>query len=402
MSALSFTSFLTDFATLPDPRIARRRRYPLLEILFLCVSASLSGYEEWQQVVDFGRAKLAWLRTYLPFAAGVPSHDTLNRVMGLLEPRAFEQCLIAWARRGVTLPDGAQVCLDGKRLCRSATARQQQTPHALGGASAVHLLHAWCDEVGLCLGQYQTPDKANEITALPDLLALLEVGGCLLTMDAIGCQKSVTQAIAAAGADYLLALKGNQAALQAAVQAAFAQAPETQAPETQAPETQAAEAQAAEAQAAHTHTGEKAAHGRRETRTCRVLPAAVLPAAVRGPEWAGLCTVVEVVATRTVVATGVTTTETRLYVSSRQGSAADFQGYVRRHWGIENRLHWVLDVVFGEDRSRKRARNAAANCAVVRKFALNLLRARPENMSLNRKRNHCALSDEYREKCLGF
>ena len=392
MSALSFTSFLTDFATLPDPRIARRRRYPLLEILFLCVSASLSGYEEWQQVVDFGRAKLAWLRTYLPFAAGVPSHDTLNRVMGLLEPRAFEQCLIAWARRGVTLPDGAQVCLDGKRLCRSATAHQQQTPHALGGASAVHLLHAWCDEVGLCLGQYQTPDKANEITALPDLLALLEVGGCLLTMDAIGCQKSVTQAIAAAGADYLLALKGNQAALQAAVQAAFAQASEAQAPETQA----------AEAQAAHAHTGEKAAHGRRETRRCRVLPAAVLPAAVRGPEWAGLCTVVEVVATRTVVATGVTTTETRLYISSRQGNATDFQKYVRRHWGIENRLHWVLDVVFGEDRSRKRARNAAANCAVVRKFALNLLRARPENMSLNRKRNHCALSDEYREKCLGF
>ena len=123
---------------------------------------------------------------------------------------------------------------------------------------------------------------------------------------------------------------------------------------------------------------------------------------MRGPEWAGLCTVVEAVAARTVVATGVTTTETRLYVSSRQGSAADFQGYVRRHWGIENRLHWVLDVVFGEDRSRKRARNAAANCAVVRKFALNLLRTRPENMSMNRKRNHCALSDEYREKCLGF
>ena len=111
---------------------------------------------------------------------------------------------------------------------------------------------------------------------------------------------------------------------------------------------------------------------------------------------------VEVVATRTVVATGVTTTETRLYISSRQGNATDFQKYVRRHWGVENRLHWVLDVVFGEDRSRKRARNAATNCAVVRKFALNMLRARPENMSLNRKRNHCALSDEYREKCLGF
>ena len=396
MSALSFTSFLTEFATLPDPRMTRRRRYPLLEILFLCVSASLSGYEEWQHVVDFGRAKLAWLRTYLPFAAGLPSHDTLNRVMGLLEPRAFEKCLICWARRDVALPEGAQICLDGKRLCRSATARQQQAPHAQGGVSAVHLLHAWCDEAGLCLGQYQTPDKTNEITALPELLALLEVGGCLLTMDAIGCQKSVTQAIAAAGADYLLALKGNQAALQAAVQGAFAAA-------TQTADTQTADTQAADTA---TDTGEKAAHGRWETRTCRVLPATALPAAVRGPEWAGLRTVVEVVATRTVVATGVTTTETRLYVSSRQGHAIDFQKYVRRHWGIENRLHWVLDVVFGEDRSRKRARNAAANaaanCAVVRKFALNLLRARPENMSLNRKRNHCALSDEYREKCLGF
>lgn len=392
MSALGFTSFLTAFATLPDPRMTRRRRYPLLEILFLCVSASLSGYEEWQHVVDFGRAKLAWLRTYLPFAAGIPSHDTLNRVMGLLEPRAFEQCLICWARRDVALPEGAQICLDGQRLCRSATARQQQAPHAQGGVSAVHLLHAWCDEAGLCLGQYQTPDKTNEITALPELLALLEVGGCLLTMDAIGCQKSVTQAIAAAGADYLLALKGNQAALQAAVQGAFAAA-------TQTTDTQTADTQAADTA---TDTGEKAAHGRRETRTCRVLPATALPAAVRGPEWAGLRTVVEVVATRTVVATGVTTTETRLSVSSRQGHAIDFQKYVRRHWGIENRLHWVLDVVFGEDRSRKRARNAAANCAVVRKFALNLLRARPENMSLNRKRNHCALSDEYREKCLGF
>ena len=417
MSALSCTSFLTAFATLPDPRMTRRRRYPLLEILFLCVSASLSGYEEWQHVVDFGRAKLAWLRTYLPFAAGIPSHDTLNRVMGLLEPRAFEQCLICWARRDVALPEGAQICLDGKRLCRSATARQQQAPHAQGGVSAVHLLHAWCDEAGLCLGQYHPPDKTNEITALPELLALLEVGGCLLTMDAIGCQKSVTQAIAAAGADYLLALKGNQAALQAAVQGAFAaatqttdtqttdtQAAATQAADTQAAATQAAATQTADTQAADTatDTGEKAAHGRRETRTCRVLPATALPAAVRGPEWAGLRTVVEVVATRTVVATGVTTTETRLSVSSRQGHAIDFQKYVRRHWGIENRLHWVLDVVFGEDRSRKRARNAAANCAVVRKFALNLLRARPENMSLNRKRNHCALSDEYREKCLGF
>jgi len=153
---------------------------------------------------------------------------------------------------------------------------------------------------------------------------------------------------------------------------------------------------------AATMAGEKPAHGRVETRTCRVLPATVLPAPLRGPDWVGLQTLVEVVATRTVGTTGITQTETRHYLSSHHGTAADFQGYVRRHWSIENRLHWVLDVVFGEDHSRKRAGHAAANCAVVRKFVLNLLRTQPENKSLSRKRNGCALSDEYREKCLGF
>ena len=279
------------------------------------------------------------------------------------------------------LPDGAQICLDGKRLRRFATARQQQTPHAQGGATAVHLLHAWCDEAGLCLGQYQIPDKANEVTALPGLLALLDVNGCLLTMDVIGCQKSVTQVIGGAGAEYLLALKGNQPVLHTAVKAAFAATASTEAATT---------------------GGEKPAHGRVETRICRVLAANCLPAALRGPEWVGLRTLVEVVATGTTAATGVTTTETRHYLSSRQASAAAFQGYARRHWNIENRLHWVLDAVFGEDHSRKRAGHVAAYCAIIRKFVLHLLRAQPEGKSLNRKRNLCALSGEYRQTCLGF
>jgi len=184
MTGLTFASSLSDFATLPDPRIARRRQYPLLEILWVCVSAGVSGYTGWEEIADFGEARLAWLRTYLPFKQGIASHDTLNRVISRLAPRAFEQCFSTWAARGLVLPEGTQVCLDGKRLRRSATARQQQTPRAEGGVSAGHLLHAWCDEAGLCLGQYQTPDKANEITALLDLL---DVRGCLLTRDAIGC-----------------------------------------------------------------------------------------------------------------------------------------------------------------------------------------------------------------------
>lgn len=386
MTGLNFASLLTDFADLPDPRMARRRRYPLLEILLVNVSAGVSGYWEWEEIADFGVAKLAWLRTYLPFEEGIASHDTLNRVMSRLAPRAFEKCFIDWVGRSMVLPGGAQICLDGKRLRRSATARQQQTPHAQGGASAVHLLHAWCDEAGLCLGQYQTPDKANEITALPALLDLLDVRGCLLTMDAIGCQKSVTQAITAAGADYLLALKGNQAALQTAVSEAFAA-------DATAPLPVAELAQM---------PPEKPRHGRHETRSCRVLPASVLPAHLRGSDWHGLQTLVQVQATRQCVGTGQVQHETRYYLSSREASAAAFGGYVRRHWGIENRLHWVLDVVFGEDACRKRAGHAAPNCAVVRKFVLNLLQAQPEKISLNRKMNRCALSDEYREKCLRF
>ena len=179
------------------------------------------------------------------------------------------------------------------------------------------------------------------------MLALLDVQGCLLTMDAIGCQKSVTQAIAIAGAgvDYLLALKSNQPALQQAVEAAFAA--------TASAETT-------------TTTGEKPTYGRVETRTCRVLPADYLPTVLRGPEWIGLHTL------------RVATTEIQYYLSSRRASAAVFQGYVRRHWGIENRLHWMLDVIFGEDHSRKRADHVAANCAIICKFVLNLLRAQPK------------------------
>ncbi|WP_081867484.1 ISAs1 family transposase [Hymenobacter sp. IS2118] len=381
MMTSNLTSLLTDFATLPDPRIARRRQYPLLEILLVCVSAGVSGYGGWEEIADFGCAKLAWLRTYLPFEQGIASHDTLNRVMSRLDPRAFEKCFIDWVRQGLVLPDGAQICVDGKRLRRSATARQQQTPRAAGGVPAVHLLHAWCDEAGLCLGQYQTPDKANEITALPTLLDLLDVRGCLLSMDAIGCQKSITQAITAAGADYLLVLKGNQAALQTAVLAAFAASQKAEATST---------------------PPEKPVQGRHETRTCRVLPATVLPAQLRGPDWHALHTLVEVRATRRAVGSEQLQTETRYYLSSRQATAADFQGYVRRHWGVENRLHWVLDVVFGEDACRKRAGDAATNYAVIRKFVLNLLHEQPEKISLNRKMNRCALADEYREKCLRF
>ena len=383
MELFDFPTFLTDFEGLCDPRIVRHRKYPLLEILFLCVSAGLCGYQEWEEIAAFGRLKLPWLRTYLPFRAGIPSHDTLNRVLQLLDPRAFERCFVQWSTRTLVLPSGTQLCFDGKRLRRSATAQQQQTAHAAGGRSAVHLLNAWCDEVGGCLGQYQTGDKNNEVSALPALLELLDVRGCVVSADAGFGHRCVATALQQAGADYLLALKGNQANLLASTQHAF---------QTAAPDAVAFAKEAPE----------PPRHGRLEERQCRLLPAHVLPEAQRAA-WPGLTTLVEVQSYRKQVLSGVEQTETRYYLSSLAASPETFQHLVRRHWRIENNLHWVLDVVLGEDASRKRAGHAAANYAAIRKMVLRLLRDQPgKPLPLKRKQLQCALSDAIRAQCLGL
>lgn len=387
MEGLSLDSFLTDFAPVADPRLDRRKQYPLLEILLLCVAAGVSGYQEWEAIADFGRLKLAWLRQYLPYANGIPSHDTVNRVMGLLDLRQVERCLVQWSTRTVVLPGGAHLCVDGKCLRRSVTAHQAQTAHAQGGRTPVTLLHAWCDDAGLCLGQYETDNKVNEPRVLPDLLALLDVHGCVVSADAGFTQPATAVALTQAGADYVLALKGRQQQLYAATRAAFARTP-------------AAEVWQAPA--------EKPRHGRHETRRCRVLPASVLPEALRAP-WPQLQTLVEVQTTRTPLrpmphapGAGEPATFTRYYLTSLAAPAQRLLGLVRRHWGIENRLHWVLDVVLSEDQSRKRAGHAAANYAAVRKLVLRLLQAVPEQISFQRKQNQCALSDDYRHKCLQF
>ena len=383
MELVDVPAFLTDFKQLTDPRIERHRQYPLLEILLVCVSAGVCGYQGWEEIAAFGRLKLAWLRQYLPFEAGIASHDTLNRVLQLLDPRAFERCLVQWSTRTLLLPSGTQRCCDGKRLRHSATAQQQQTPHAAGGRSAGHLLHMWSDEMGVCLGQYQTGEKANEVSALPALLEVLDVSGCVVSGDAGFGHVRVATALQHAGADYLLALKGNQASLLAATRQAFAMAP---------PGTVAVDVEAPA----------PPRHGRVEQRTCRLLPAQVLPLAQRAA-WPGLRTLVEVHSERTQVLSGVEQTQTRYYLSSLDASAETFQRLVRRHWQIENKLHWVLDVVLGEDARRKRAGHAAANYAVLRKMVLRLLTDQADKpLPLKRKQLQCALSDQVRAQCLGL
>lgn len=377
---VQYRSLIDSFAKLEDPRIERRKLYPLMEIVFLSICAVLSGFEDWEEVVDFGQEKLEWLRKYLPYENGIPSHDTLNRVISLLNGRAFEACFIDWVEMSISLPNGVAIHLDGKSISRSATIRQQQSARSKGGKGAVHILHAWCSELQVCLGQYRTDAKSNEITAIPALLDLLEISGCLITIDAMGCQKGIAKKITEKEADYLLGLKSNQETLYEATSAAFDETPGDLQTDIQIEQD----------------------HGRKEVRRCRVLPATVLEKWGLTKGWQELKSLIEIRSERHVTASGALEKETRYYLSSLTGTPAAFNRLVRSHWNIENQLHWSLDVQFGEDGSRKRIRNAAQNFSTIRKIALNLLKATPEKISVQRKRNKAALSDLYREKLLGF
>lgn len=373
---------IRSFGSVEDPRIDRSKIYPLIEILFLTTSAVLSGFEEWDEIVDFGEEKIAWLRKYLPYEQGIPSHDTVNRVISLIDNRAFEECFINWATMDIELSEGTVISIDGKKLRGSATKKEQQTAHAQGGKSAFHIVHAWCHELQLCLAQYQTDAKSNEITAIPVILDFLEISGCIITLDSMGCQKKIAQKIIQKEAHYIMGLKDNQEALSLAVFTAFAENDE------QADRNKALQ--------------EEQNHGRKESRLCRVLPADLLPEWGQSSDWKGLKSIIEIQSHRKIMASGAVENETRYYISSLDVDAQAFNQLVRSHWTIENQLHWTLDVIFGEDQSRKRIRNAAQNFSTIRKITLNLLKAQSEKISVNRKRNKCALSDQYREKTLGF
>lgn len=342
----------------------------------------LSGFEEWDEIVDFGEEKMDWLRKYLPYETGIPSHDTVNRVISLIDHRVFEECFVNWATMDIELPQGTVISIDGKKLRGSATKKEQQTPHAQGGKSALHIVHAWCHELQLCLAQYQTDTKSNEITAIPVILDFLEISGCIITLDAMGCQKKIAEKIVGKRADYIMGLKDNQEALCLAAFTAFGEHDEQANTDKELWEVKN--------------------HGRKESRLCRVLPAEMLPEWAQAPDWEGLKSVIEIQSQRIILSTGVEENETRYYISSLAVDSQAFNRLIRAHWNVENQLHWSLDVVFGEDQSRKRIRNAAQNFSTIRKIALNLLKAQSEKISVNRKRNKCALSDQYREKTLGI
>lgn len=326
----------------------RTKLHQLLDIVTIALCAVLAGAESWVEVEEWGDIKLPWLRTWLALPNGIPSHDTFGRVFSRLDPDQLEQGLVRWARLLATeaageLPATGIVAIDGK------TVRAARQP----GDRAVHLVSAWSSASRLVLGQVAVSDKSNEITAIPLLLRQLDLTEQTVTIDAMGCQSTIAAQIVEQGGAYVLALKENQPELFRDVRDSFALA-----------------------DAAAVATTTEKGHGRIERRTCRIIDDAAVIAWL-DPEgrWPDLRCVAEVTGVRTIGET--TTRQRRYYVSSLPGNAAQIAQAVRSHWGIENQVHWVLDVAFREDASRARVGYSAANLALLRKLVLNLLRSDP-------------------------
>lgn len=360
------------FASLPDPRIARHRWHNLSDILVIAVCAVLCGAESFPAIEDFGHEREEWLKQFLELPEGIPSHDTFTRIFRLLDPVQFQACFLSWMEAVAAATAGEVVAIDGKALRRSFDKGRAKR--------AIHMVSAWATANGVVLGQRKVDAKSNEITAIPELLALLALKGCIVTIDAMGCQRAIAQKIVEQGADYVLALKGNQPTLEQAVERFFVTGPEAEAHRTKS----------------NYHEQTEQGHGRVETRCAWISDA--LDAELTAAAWPGLQSIGMVEATRTLG--GETSVEQRFYLSSLPPQAAQFAQAVRNHWGIENRLHWTLDVTFREDQSRLRTGYGAENFAVLRHIALNLLRQEPSAKSLPRKRLACALNPAYLLKVL--
>jgi predicted transposase YbfD/YdcC len=352
---LAKTSLVAHFAQVLDPRINRRKDHDLVDILVIAVCTLLCAGETFNDMEDFGKAKYEWFKTFLGLRNGIPSHDTFNRVFAALDPKEFLDCFLRWTQSLRQAVSQEIVALDGKAL-RRALNRDQ---------SVKYVVSAWAESNGLVLGQLKVADKSNEITAVPELLRVLELGGCIVTIDAMGCQRKIAREILEADADYVLALKGNQETVHEEVKSFL----DATLLELQTPRPPGAKLSKGAATLAAWETVEKD-HGRIEIR--RYYQSDHLDWFADRSKWEGLKSVGMVESLREV--NGKTTVERRYYLGSLLLGVETFARAVRSHWGVENKVHWIMDVCFREDQSRARAGYAAENLATLRRLALNLLR----------------------------
>jgi predicted transposase YbfD/YdcC len=360
------------FRLLKDPRVRGRSRHLLLDIVTIALCAVIAGANTWEEVATFGRCRCAWLKTFLALPNGIPAHDTFERVFAALDPRAFQNCFQRWIQAVCSALGIQQIAIDGKTLRSSG--------NQAAGLGPLHLVSAWATANHLSLGQVAVDTKSNEITAIPQVLKLFDVRGALVSIDAIGCQKKIAQQIVDGGGDYLLMVKDNQPNLLEDIQAAFSLAFETEFTDL----------------SINTYETKEKGHGRTEQRCYTVLHD---PEGIRNKDaWAKLTTIGMCTNIRTV--NGQTSEETHYFILSRRATARLAGDALRGHWGIENNLHWQLDVTFREDENRVHNPNGAQNLALLRRLAVCLLKRHPGKHSLAGKRFEAGLDTNFLEQVL--
>jgi len=367
-------SLTVHFADLEDPRHAINQRHPLINLIVIAVCAVICGADSFTEMEEFGKQRKSWLRQFLDLSNGIPSHDTFNQFFARLNSEAFERCLLSWLQSLHELSEGQILAVDGKTL-RGSYDRQDNK-------AAIHMVSVWATANRLSLASRVVDEKSNEITAIPELLDLIEVAGGIVTIDAMGCQKAIAKKIRDRGGDYVLAVKENQPRLHEAVESFF---------ETHWENDDLVDC------VFHRFETHERGHGRVDDRYYYLVK---LPEGFSvASEWSGLKAIG--MAIRVTEQDGKTTEEVRYYIASRYLSGRRFAQAVRGHWGIENALHWQLDVTFGEDKLRIRKGHAPANMSILMRTALGLLKNETTNRrGLKTKRLAAALNPHYLEKVL--
>lgn len=367
------SSIIDHFSELADPRLGRNRRHKLIDIVVLTVCAVISGCETWEDIEDYGEFKLDWLRRFVELPNGIPSHDTIRRLFIRLDPEGLQRCFFSWVEAVREQTDGDVVAIDGKTLRRSGEAASGKMP--------IHMVSAWAAENGMVLGQMKTEAHSNEITVIPALLELLKVKGCIVTIDAEGCQTEIAEKVRAKKADYVLAVKANQPQLLDEVSDFF---------------SVISDDDVAEEWLEKYDTLDKG-HGRIEKR--EYYHSDEIAALPRVKQFKGAKSIGMVRSTRIIAEQRSTTT--RYYISSLEMDAEKLAHAVRSHWSVENNLHWTLDMSFREDDSRMRSGFSAQNFAMMRRMALSIMkRDTHSKRSLKGRRRICSYHEKYLEQLL--